>query len=226
MFRSNLEPFTAIKFRIDTSTTWTNPHGGSGKQWGQTPEKNIQPLSYPRSSINVHTGYKRDERCTLDSSSRIARYKTSANEIPFKRDYAEENIRRCNGESDIPSPLCNCNEFSRKLVYRVRRWRDRTETKCLMLFDGKPDGWSSSPVQSINHLRTRRNFLFKIPKSLPLPVYISISLHPKKKTLYKHILTILLLLQSQIFYVYILCVTWRTKIPNKSKRETYTNHLW
>lgn len=30
------------------------------------------------------------------------------------------------------------------------------------------------------------------------------------------------LLQSQIFYVYILCVTWRTKIPNKSKRETYT----
>lgn len=91
-----------------------------------------------------------------------------------------------------------------------------------MLFDGKPDEWSSSPVQSINHLRTRRNFLFKIPKSLPLPVYISISLHLKKKTLYKHILTILLLLQSQIFYVYILYVTWRTKIPNKSKRETYT----
>lgn len=91
-----------------------------------------------------------------------------------------------------------------------------------MLFDGKPDEWSSSPVQSINHLRTRRNFLFKIPKSLPLSVYISISLYPKKKTLYKHILTILLLLQSQIFYVYILYVTWRTKIPNKSKRETYT----
>lgn len=165
-------PWTLYNHKISDRYFYERiPHGGSansniGEEW--TPEKNIQPLSvesYTRSPIN--TGYKRDEPCALDSS-RIVRYKTKSpsktcDKITQKRTFGDATI------SPHSPPLRNRDEFCRKLVYRVRRWRDRMETKCLMLFDGKADGSSSSVpiVQSINHSMTNQtieNFLFPPPE--------------------------------------------------------------
>lgn len=138
----------------------------------------------------MRTGHKRDEPCTLDSSSRIVRYKTSANEIPFTQDYAEENIRRCNGESDIPLPLPSIatNSAANWFIVFVGdaiEWKQNVW--CCLMENQTGRRVAPSNRSIICKPDDRRNFLFQTLKSV---------LPPKRRTLIHSINTSLLFYHS------------------------------
>lgn len=166
----------------------------------------------------MRTGHKRDEPCTLDSSSRIVRYKTSANEIPFTQDYAEENNRRCNGESDIPLPLPSIatNSAANWFIVFVGdaiEWKQNVW--CCLMENQTGRRVAPSNRSIICKPDDRRNFLFQTLKSV---------LPPKRRTLTHSINTSLLFYHSYnsrySMYIYRVCVIWK-KVPNKSKWDIY-----
>lgn len=175
--------------------------------------------------------HKRDEPCTLDSSSRIVRYKTSANEIPFTQDYAEENNRRCNGESDIPLPLPSIatNSAANWFIVFVGdaiEWKQNVW--CCLMENQTGRRVAPSNRSIICKPDDRRNFLFETLKFV---------LPPKRRTLTHSINTSLLFYHSYnprysiytLFYhsynlrysIYIQSLCNLKKIPNKSKWDIY-----